>query len=262
MKFHHADASLFIPDGSPEDAAFTRTTHLGIGAHPDDLEIMAYHGIASCYGRRALWFGGVTCTNGAGSSRVGPYAHHTDDEMTRVRQEEQRKAAVLGEYAFIAQLGYTSSEAKDPNDSRLTEDLARLLELTQPGTVYTHNPADKHPSHIAVVVPVIRAIRELPREARPRRVLGCEVWRNLDWLADDEKIGLDVSDRPNLAAALVGLFDSQISGGSATISRPSGAGRRMRPTSIPTGATRPSASITRWISHLSSRSPRETSSTS
>jgi hypothetical protein len=44
-------------------------------------------------------------------------------------------------------------------------------------------------------------------------VLGCEVWRNLDWLLDEDKQGLPVDDRPNLAAALSGVFDSQISGG-------------------------------------------------
>jgi hypothetical protein len=44
-------------------------------------------------------------------------------------------------------------------------------------------------------------------------VLGCEVWRNLDWLPDEDKQVMPVDDRPNLAAALSGVFDSQISGG-------------------------------------------------
>jgi len=213
MRFHHDHAELYIPDGASEAEAFERTTHLGIGAHQDDLEIMAYHGIAACYGRRDSWFGGVTCTNGSGSSRTGLYADLSDEEMMRVRREEQRKAAFVGEYSFIAQLAYPSAQVKDPSDSRLREDLFHLLEATRPGTVYTHNPADKHSSHIAVVIPTILAIRDLPADARPRWVLGCEVWRNLDWLGDDEKVGLDVSERPNLASALVGLFDSQISGG-------------------------------------------------
>jgi hypothetical protein len=64
-----------------------------------------------------------------------------------------------------------------------------------------------------VVVPVIQAIRELPREQRPEAVHGCEVWRNLDWLGDAEKVVHDVSGHENLAAALNGLFDSQIAGG-------------------------------------------------
>ena len=55
--------------------------------------------------------------------------------------------------------------------------------------------------------------RELPREQRPQRVIGCEVWRNLDWLPDSDKVLMDVSGRENLAAALNGVFDSQIAGG-------------------------------------------------
>ena len=50
-------------------------------------------------------------------------------------------------------------------------------------------------------------------ETRPKKVYGCEVWRDLDWLPDDDKQALPVSARSNIAAALVGVFDSQVSGG-------------------------------------------------
>jgi hypothetical protein len=66
---------------------------------------------------------------------------------------------------------------------------------------------------VAVALRVIQALREAPPEARPTSVYGCEVWRDLDWLVDDDKVVLDVGGRDNLAAALVGVFDSQIAGG-------------------------------------------------
>src|SRR5690606_3053433 len=106
-----------------------------------------------------------------------------------------------------------SKDVKNPADSRLKEDLVTILSATQPGVVYTHNPADKHETHVAVVVPLIQAIRELPREQRPKAVHGCEVWRNLDWMNDAEKVAHDVSGYDNLTASLNGLFDSQIAGG-------------------------------------------------
>jgi hypothetical protein len=59
----------------------------------------------------------------------------------------------------------------------------------------------------------IRALRELPREARPQHLYGCEVWRNLDWLNDEDKVVFNVQERENLAMSLVGVFDSQICGG-------------------------------------------------
>ncbi len=213
MKLNSPTADVFIPDDQPPEAALARITHLGIGAHQDDLEFMAFHGIDSCYHSGTDWFGGVTCTNGSGSSRMGEYERYSDEEMMAVRRDEQRQAAIVGRYAAMIQLDYSSNIARDASDPRLKDDLKTILAAAQPRVIYTHNPADKHDSHIAVVVPVIQAIRELPRTQRPQAVHGCEVWRNLDWMLDAEKIVHDVSGHDNHAAALNGVFDSQIAGG-------------------------------------------------
>jgi len=213
MKFQIPSAEIFVPDGLPATDALARVTHLGIGAHQDDLEFMAFHGILQCFHSETEWFGGVTCTNGSGSARTGAYADFSDEEMMAVRKEEQRQAAIVGRYAAMVQLDYPSGIAKDPADSRLREDLRAIFAASRPRVVYTHNPADKHDTHIAVVVPVIQAIRGLPREQRPQAVHGCEVWRDLDWLGDREKIVHDVGGSDSLAAALNGIFDSQIAGG-------------------------------------------------
>ena len=109
MKLHNSTAQIFIPDGSSEEAALKRITHLGIGAHQDDLEFMAFHGILNCFASDDKWFGGVTCTNGAGSSRSGPYAKFTDADMMVIRRQEQNTAAVIGGYAAMCQLDYPSS---------------------------------------------------------------------------------------------------------------------------------------------------------
>jgi LmbE family N-acetylglucosaminyl deacetylase len=213
MKLHQASADIFIPDGRPEPEAFSRITHLGVGAHQDDLEFMAFHGIIACFHSDDQWFGGVTCTNGGGSARTGAYARYSDEQMMAVRRDEQRHAATIGRYGAVFQLDYPSKIVKDPADPRLKEDLRGILSATKPRVVYTHNPADKHDTHIAVVVALIQAIRELPRDQRPQSLHGCEVWRNLDWMNDSEKVVHDVGGYESLAAALSGLFDSQIAGG-------------------------------------------------
>jgi hypothetical protein len=56
-------------------------------------------------------------------------------------------------------------------------------------------------------------MRELPRQQRPKKIIGCEVWRDLDWLPDTDKVLMDVSGHDHLALALNGVFDSQIAGG-------------------------------------------------
>lgn len=97
---------IYIPDGLEEQAAVARTTHLAISAHQDDIEFMAYAPIADCFGSSDKWFGAVVVTDGAGSPRSGIYADYTDEEMKKVRVVEQKKAAFLGEYSFLALLGY------------------------------------------------------------------------------------------------------------------------------------------------------------
>jgi LmbE family N-acetylglucosaminyl deacetylase len=213
MQLRKSSADIFIPDGKSPGEALARVTHLGIGAHQDDLEFMAFHGIRACYHSDVDWFGGVTCTNGAGSARIGSYAKYSDEEMMAVRLQEQRQAAVVGRYTAMLQLDYSSKEVRDPADVRLRDDLRDLFAATRPRVVYTHNPADKHETHVAIVVAAIQAMRQLPAGQRPQAVYGCEVWRDLDWMPDDAKIVHDVHGHENLAAALNGIFDSQIAGG-------------------------------------------------
>ena len=213
MKFHNAHADVFVPDGVEPGAALARTTHLCVSAHQDDIEIMAYHGIAECFGRTDKWFTGVVVTNGAGSPRAGIYGQFTDEEMQKVRLREQRKAAYVGEYGCQIQLGYPSSAVKDPNHAGVRDDLTAIFRAARPQVVYLHNLADKHDTHVAVALRSIAALRAVGGQFQPKKVYGCEVWRDLDWLPDADKQALPVSARSNVAAALVGVFDSQVSGG-------------------------------------------------
>ncbi len=213
MQFRHSKHDLFIPDNTDPWTALRRVTHLGIVSHQDDLEIAAYHGITECFHQKDKWFGGVVVTNGAGSPRKGPYASYTDEEMQNVRLIEQRKAAYVGEYSTMIQLGYPSEEVKRPQYAPVIEDLKFILEHAQPEILYLHNPCDRHDTHVATVLRCIEALRELPKEQRPKKVYGCEVWRKLDWLLHEDKVMLSVDKHQHLLRPLLGVFDSQISGG-------------------------------------------------
>lgn len=213
MKLYQPRADIFIPDGQSAGPALARTTHLGIGAHQDDLEFMAFHGILAGLAHEDKAFTGVTCTNGAGSARTGEFAAFTDAEMQQVRREEQRKAARIGRYAAMIQLDYPSADIKASPAPHPEADLLAILRATRPRVVYTHNPADKHETHIGVLNATLRALRQLSPEERPELFLGCEVWRDLDWLCDGDKTLLDVSGHDDLAQRLNAVFASQIAGG-------------------------------------------------
>jgi LmbE family N-acetylglucosaminyl deacetylase len=204
---------FFIPTHVSFNEAAPKVTHLGIGAHQDDLEIMALHGILECYQHTTKKFAGITCTNGSGSPRTGPYVTYDDEKMKSLRQEEQRQAALLGNYLFIAQLDFSSAMICQPDSSELADTIHQILLKLHPEIIYTHHPLDKHLTHRAVCRAVVTALRRLPPHQHPKRFLGGEVWRGLDWVIDQDKIALDVSAHPELSEKLLVTFDSQITGG-------------------------------------------------
>ena len=213
MKFSRSEADVFLPAGGDAAQALARTTHLCVIAHQDDIEINAYPAVTECLGRADRFFTGVVMTNGAGSARTGKFAHVTDAEMQVIRRDEQRSAAVLGNYNLQLQLAHPSSDVKQAGHAGVTADLAAIFGGCRPEVVYLHQPVDKHDTHVACFLRCIEALRALPRDRRPARVLGVEGWRDLDWLADNEKVAMDASANPELAAKLVGVFESQIAGG-------------------------------------------------
>ena len=194
-----------MPGGGDWRAALRSATHLGISAHADDLEFMAFHGIEQCR-RGGGRFAGVVLTDGAGS--VGGGA-----DLREARRCEQREAAEIGGYAAVIQLGLPSTQLKDAKDQTSASLLAEIFAHAQPRAVYTHNPADRHDTHVAACLRVVDALRSLPADRRPQRVYGCEGWRDLDWLTGSDRVRLDCGNDESFAAALNAVFRSQIGGG-------------------------------------------------
>ncbi len=211
--FAQRNSEVYIPDRSDPADALARTTYLCIAAHQDDIEIMAVEGILRAYENPELHFTGCVVTDGHGSPRAGKFANVSDDEMALIRVEEQREAARIGKYSAQVFLGYPSSEVKKGGNQALKEDLKNLIRQTRSEVLYTHNLADKHVTHVGVLMRVLEALRELEPEELPAKLIGCEVWRNLDWLSDEKKVVMDTSENKELQAQLVDVFVSQVQGG-------------------------------------------------
>lgn len=206
-------AECYFPSGNHKDTLLANTTHLGIGAHQDDLEMLAIPGILAGYERSDQAFTGVTVTDGRGAPRSGDYADLSDEEMWQVRLDEQRHAADIGHYLAQFQLNYGSAQVKSTQREEIIADLMGIIQACQPEVIYTHNLADKHDTHVAVGLSVIEALRRMETEAQGIIVFGSELWRGLDWLLDDQKVALDVSGHPDWQAFLLQAFTSQIAGG-------------------------------------------------
>ncbi len=213
MQFSLDTAETYVPDSVQFEQALERTTHLAVSAHHDDIEIMAASPILECYQKNGHWFSAVVVTDGRGSPRDGIYKKYSNEDMRLVRFSEQRKAAMIGGYAALVMLDYPSKVIKDGHAPQPVNDLVQILKAAHPQFVYTHNLADKHDTHVSTALRLIAAIRSLPIDERPSRLYGCEVLRYLDWMVDDDKTAFDLSSHENLQAALLGVYDSQISGG-------------------------------------------------
>lgn len=98
VELSRPDSEVYFPHGNGNDLTLTQTTYLGIGAHQDDLEIIAIQGILDAYQDPDHHFTGVTVTDGRGAPRSGPYADMNDDELWGVRVKEQKIAADIGGY--------------------------------------------------------------------------------------------------------------------------------------------------------------------
>lgn len=208
--FSRPGSELFVPDGAPPADALARTTHLGVGAHADDLEIMAIHGILECYATSERFFTGAVVTDGAGSpggEKVG-----TREALVARRKLEQKHAARLGRYGAQVLLDHPSDAVK-AGAADVVADLRALLLHTRPAVVYTHALTDRHDTHVAVALRLLAACQLLPDTERPARILGCEVWRDLDWLSDEDKVTLPLDGREALQLELVSVFASQIETG-------------------------------------------------
>lgn len=216
-------AERHFPSGDYKKPNLERTTHLGIGAHPDDLEIIAIHGVLAAYDHPNKHFTGVVVTDGRGAPRSGPFENMNDDDLWKIRCEEQKQAANLGKYHAQLLLNHSSNVVKSSDRKIVIDDLKHIINVTKPEVIYTHNLLDKHDTHVAVTLCVIQALREIGVPPDFKKLYGIEAWRGLDWLVDEDKVSLDASSHCDLQIELLRVFESQITGGKrydlATIAR-------------------------------------------
>jgi LmbE family N-acetylglucosaminyl deacetylase len=110
-------------------------------AHPDDAEF----GCAGTIAKRAkqgAYVVYVVCTNG---DKGTPDPSLAPEELTRLRQEEQRKAAELLGVRDVVFLGYGDGMLEDTLTFR--KELVRLIRRYRPDTVFTMDPYRHYQFH-------------------------------------------------------------------------------------------------------------------
>jgi LmbE family N-acetylglucosaminyl deacetylase len=202
------NAQIWLPKKRALDKLPQKITHMAIGAHCDDLEIIGLDGIVKHFKKRGNNFFGVIVSNSQGGPIHPKFKHYSPSKIEKIREEEQIKAAQIGKYKGVAFLRYPSVKIKDPKSSpEIEEKIRELAEYLNPQIIYTHSLFDKHPTHIAVSLRTIEALRN--SAVKPEKLYGVSVWGSLNWLSQDKQVVFNLSSYEKLILKLLRVFKSQ-----------------------------------------------------
>ncbi len=209
-KLKGRNIQIWTPNRKSFEELRKKTTHLGVCAHSDDLEVIAFDGIVKHFKDKRSNFFGIVVSDNQGKPIHPKYKSFSLSKVQKIREEEQIKAARLGEYAGLAFLRYPSSKIKDAKyKEKIKEKIKEVVDFLRPSIVYTHSLFDRHLSHVAVTLRAIEALRGLNKNKRPDKLYGVEVWGGLDWLSQKRREVFDVSGYEELSSKLLRVFKSQ-----------------------------------------------------
>lgn len=185
-----------------------KISHLAIGAHPDDVEIFAFNAIQQCYKSEDKHFAAVICSNGSGAPAYGKFKEKSKNEIVQIRNEEQQKAAQIGQYTGLVHFNQESETLKQGN-AVFIKDLKVLLEFLKPEYIYTHSPFDDHKTHRCTLRACLQALKMIEDKSWLKGLFACEVWGSLDWLPKQYKYVLGENKSEDLQMRLLECFYSQ-----------------------------------------------------
>lgn len=132
---------------------------LVVGAHPDDAEFMAGGSLARWH-RNGASIHYLVVTDGTGGSRD---PNQTQEQLAKIRREEQRNAARVIGSDDVTFLGYIDGRVEPTLELRY--DIARVIRRVRPDVVVSVDPLFRygpnyinHPDHRAVADATLAAI--------------------------------------------------------------------------------------------------------
>lgn len=195
----------------PKNAKQAKNTYLIVAAHHDDGEFMGSGPIVESFKDENIQIVMVIISDGQGSSRTGKFKDVTNEEMIKIRIKEQQEASEIGHYNKVYFLEHTSKDIKDKNLTSIDDELLKIIEIEKPIKIFTHSIFDKHNTHVCSALHLLNACKRTKHDFK--EVIGLEVWRNLDWLSDKDKIQFDLSSYEETLTKMLNVYESQIEGG-------------------------------------------------
>jgi len=179
---------------------------LAIGAHPDDLETYCAGTLAK-YASQGHKVFMATATNG----NIGS-AHHTMEEIAKIRKAEAAKSAAIIGAEYIC-LDYDDEMFYEDKEVRLK--FIDLVRYCKADVILTHNPEDYNPDHeltskiindIAVMIPIAHLKTNNPPYDKIPKIFYWETVYGMGFIPTDY---VDISDFFETKKKMLNCHESQ-----------------------------------------------------
>ncbi|GIN86426.1 putative N-acetyl-alpha-D-glucosaminyl L-malate deacetylase 2 [Heyndrickxia sporothermodurans] len=144
--------------------------------HPDD-EAFGVSGTISTHVKNGTPVTYACLTLGEMGRNLGNPPFTTRESLPKIRKKELQKAAEVMGIQDLRMMGLRDKTVEFEDDEKLTKMVANLIDELNPSLIITFYPGySVHPDHEATGRAVVRAVRRLPEEKRPK--LHCVAFSN------------------------------------------------------------------------------------
>lgn len=144
--------------------------------HPDD-EAFGVSGTITSHIKQGTPVTYACLTLGEMGRNLGNPPFATRESLPQIRKAELEAAAKAMGLTDLRLMGYRDKTLEFENDEKLANMVFKLIEELDPSLVISFYPGySVHPDHEATARAVVRAIRRLPKESRPK--LHCIAFSN------------------------------------------------------------------------------------
>jgi N-acetylglucosamine malate deacetylase 2 len=141
---------------------------LVIFPHPDD-EAFGVSGTISTHINNGTPVTYACLTLGEMGRNLGNPPFATRESLPLIRKKELKKAAEAMGIEDLRMMGYRDKTLEFENDEKLANMVTELIEELDPSLIISFYPDySVHPDHEATARAVVRGVRRLPKESRPK----------------------------------------------------------------------------------------------
>jgi bacillithiol biosynthesis deacetylase BshB2 len=141
---------------------------LVIFPHPDD-EALGVAGTLAMYAKNNVPITYACLTLGEMGRNLGNPPFATRETLPKIRKQELEKAAEIIGIQDLRMMGLRDKTVEFEDDEKMVKLVTDLIEELNPSLIITFYPGySVHPDHEATGRAVVRAVRRIPEEKRPK----------------------------------------------------------------------------------------------